>query len=98
MAKVVGNLVSTIKDMGHKGQKLMLARYIDSGGKYVSETFICVDAADAGIGDYVIINTDGGAGQMLLDDPDIIVDCVIAGVVDSLSINRQTVILPRSQP
>ena len=44
---------------------------------------IAFDCADAGIGDTVLVNTDGGAGNMLLNDDFAIVDLVICGVVDS---------------
>ena len=86
MARVVGNVVSTIKDKGHEGLKLMVVRYINQDGAYISNELICTDAADAGIGDVVLVNTDGGAGQMLLDNTDIIIDCVIAGVIDHISV------------
>ena len=78
-------MVSTVKDASHSGLKLMVAVYIDPGGKAVSEEFICADAADAGVGDIVIVNDDGGAGQMLLEDDKVIIDHVIAGVVDHIS-------------
>ncbi len=46
---------------------------------------IAFDCADAGIGDIVLVNIDGGAGNMLLDDDYAIVDLVICGIVDSYS-------------
>ncbi len=88
LAKVVGNVVATVKDESHAGYKLMIARAIDMNGNEVSEDIICFDAADSGIGDTVLINDDGGAGQMLLDDEKCIIDNVIAGVVDHYVWNK----------
>ena len=43
---------------------------------------IAIDAADAGVGDIVLIDTDGGAALMILDDKKAIADWVVCGVVD----------------
>jgi microcompartment protein CcmK/EutM len=86
-------MVSTVKDATHTGLRLMVARYIDLSGEPVSSEFICADGADAGIGDTVIVNDDGGAGQLLLEDSEVIIDCVIAGVVDHISVDGETRIL-----
>ena len=86
LARVVGNVVSTVKDESHSGLKLMIAEHIDFDGNPLSDEFICADAADAGIGDIVLINTDGGAGQQLLEDDNVVIDCVIAGVIDHFSV------------
>ena len=83
LAKVVGNVVSTIKDKGYYGYKLMLVEYFDPVTKKpIPPRMIAFDCADAGVGEIVVVNTDGGAGNMLLDDDFVIVDLTIAGVVD----------------
>ena len=33
LARVVGNVVSTIKDEGYKGQKLMIVEYLNEHGQ-----------------------------------------------------------------
>lgn len=84
LARVVGNVVSTVKERGYYGYKLMLVEYFDpESGVPQGPRMIAFDCADAGIGDTVLVNTDGGAGNMLLDDDFAIVDLVICGVVDS---------------
>jgi len=85
LAKVVGNVVSTIKDDGYNGYKLMLVEYFEPDGAPTGPRMIAFDCADAGVGDIVIVNTDGGAGNMLLEDDYAIVDLVICGIVDSYS-------------
>ncbi|HIV23600.1 MAG TPA: EutN/CcmL family microcompartment protein [Candidatus Merdiplasma excrementigallinarum] len=84
LARVVGNVVSTVKERGYYGYKLMLVEYFDpESGVPQGPRMIAFDCADAGIGDTVLVNTDGGAGNMLLNDDFAIVDLVICGVVDS---------------
>ena len=94
LAKVVGNVVSTVKDDGYNGYKLMLVEYFDPAtGAAQGPLMIAFDCADAGVGDIVIVNTDGGAGNMLFDDEYGIFDLVICGVVDSYTVDGSTRIL-----
>ena len=46
------------------------------------EELIALDAADAGIGDIVLVNNDGGAAQMITGDKTLIASVTICGVVD----------------
>ena len=88
LAKVVGNVVSTIKDDGYHGYKLMLVEYFDpETRKPESPRMIAFDCVDAGVGDIVMVNTDGGAGNLLQGDTYGIFDLTICGVLDGYSIN-----------
>lgn len=91
LAKVVGNVVSTVKDRGYSGKKLMLVEYFEpETGAPAGPRMIAFDCADAGVGDVVVVNTDGGAGNMLMEDDFAIVDLVICGIVDNYSCNGET--------
>lgn len=94
LAKVVGNVVSTVKDEGYNGKKLMLVEYFDPvSQKPEGSRMIAFDCADAGIGDIVLVNIDGGAGNMLLDDNHAIVDLVICGIVDNYTVYGETTVI-----
>lgn len=84
LAKVAGNVVSTIKDESYQGYKLMIVDFLDEHGGMTGERAIAFDAASAGVGDVVLVNVDGGAANMLLDET-IVADFTICGVVDSVS-------------
>ena len=56
LARVVGNVVSTVKDACYTGQKLMIIDYIDENGSLTGNQAIAFDVADAGIGDTVLVN------------------------------------------
>ncbi len=90
LAKVVGNVVSTIKDERFTGYKLMIVEQIDLQGKPVGSRLIALDGAQAGVGDIVIINNDGAAAGMILGDKNIIADVTIAGVLDSITVDDVT--------
>jgi len=91
LGRVVGNVVSTVKNPTHYGYKLLLVEYIDTEGKPIGARQIAFDAAHAGVGDIVLINVDGGAAKMLLEDNEVIADLTICGVLDHFSFDGETV-------
>ncbi len=82
LARVVGNVVSTVKESTHSNYKLLIVRYLDGEGNPVETEQIVFDGADAGVGDLVLVNVDGGAAKMLLRDKEIIADNTACGVID----------------
>ncbi len=86
LARVVGNVVSTIKDKGFDGQKLLIVDFLDEEGNMTGSQDIVFDAADAGIGDTVVVAIDGGAANILLGRH-VVADHTIAGVIDSFSVD-----------
>lgn len=89
LARVIGNVVSTIKDEGFRGQKLLIIDYIDENGRLTGNQAIAFDVADAGIGDTVLVNVDGGAANMFLGRQ-CIADLTICGVLDSVTVDGKT--------
>lgn len=82
LARVVGNVVSTVKERTHSNYKLLIVQYLDGEGNPVETEQIVFDGADAGVGDLVLVNVDGGAAKMLLSDKEIIADNTVCGVID----------------
>ncbi|MEA4938329.1 MAG: EutN/CcmL family microcompartment protein [Christensenella sp.] len=82
LARVVGNVVSTVKERTHSNYKLLIVQYLDGEGNPVETEQIVFDGADAGVGDLVLVNVDGGAAKMVLHDKEIIADNTVCGVID----------------
>lgn len=90
IAKVVGNVVSTIKKDHLKGYKLMIVQPLRLDGSPQGAARIALDGANAGIDDIVLLNNDGGAAVMVIDDKKLIADDTIAGVIDSFTFEGKT--------
>ena len=82
IARVTGTVVSTVKNEKYRGYKLLKPRHLTLEGELTCEELIALDAADAGIGDIVLVNNDGGAAQMITGDKTLIASVTICGVVD----------------
>jgi ethanolamine utilization protein EutN len=82
-AKVVGNIVSTIKNLDLVGAKLLLVQPLDSELK---TAIIAVDCIGAGIGENVLVVHEGGSSRicynMIQNKPNAPVDAVIVGIID----------------
>jgi microcompartment protein CcmK/EutM len=57
-------------------------------GEKPTEDFIALDNSQAGIGDTVLINREGGGARQMLNDPDACVISVIMGIIDSVYISE----------
>lgn len=87
ICRVVGDVVSTIKNEHLRGHKLLLVQPVELDGKTEKgETLIAVDKVDAGPHDLVLVNREGGGARMLLNNPKIPVQAVIVGVIDAIDV------------
>ena len=86
LAKVIGNVVSTIIVRGYESKKILIIQPIDPSGEFKGSSFLAVDAVQAGVGDTVLILEEGGSARAILGEPDsMTVKAVIAGIVDKIS-------------
>lgn len=89
LAKVVGNIVSTQKNVFLKGHKLLVCKQISLDGQFTdNKDVISLDTLDAGIGDRVIIAQEGDAVQQILGNKSTPVNTMIIAIVDNIEINE----------
>lgn len=87
LAKVVGNVVSTIKHQDYERYKILVVQPIDAAHKPVGKSFLAVDGAQAGIGETVLVVDEGGAGRGMLGASEArTLRTVVFGIVDEISL------------
>ncbi|HYW68691.1 MAG TPA: EutN/CcmL family microcompartment protein [bacterium] len=86
IARVIGEVVSTIKHDALHGRKLLVIEKLTEGGDPTGDSQLAVDSVDAGEGDTVLVLDEGGSAGLVteLDNPPI--RTVIVGVIDSVDI------------
>jgi microcompartment protein CcmK/EutM len=84
LGRVTGTVVSTVKDPGYDGRRLMIVAPIDERGAPTGEEFLAVDHAQAGIGDRVLVLLEGNGVRQVLGVTGKMVPILelIVGVVD----------------
>lgn len=84
VARVVGEVVATIKHGDLTGQKLLLVQPVTPAGEAVGRVAIAVDAVQAGPGDLVLVADEGNSAAQVLRRSRGAVRTVIVGVVDDI--------------
>ena len=81
LARVIGDVVSTIKDSGLSSHKLLLLQPITPDRAPAGRTLVAVDAVGAGVGEHVFFVRGREASfPFLPDEPP--TDACIIGIVD----------------
>lgn len=86
IARVLGNVVSTLKEGHHVGKKIMVVQPLDPQGREAGESFLSIDTVQAGQGDLVLVMREGGASRIAVRDETAPVHSVIIGVIDSVNL------------
>jgi ethanolamine utilization protein EutN len=86
IGRVVGNVVSTVKNRKLEGAKLLLVQPLDLDGADRGTAVLAIDSVDAGIGDTVLLTLDGKSAMQALGRGLAAVDAAILGVVDSVDV------------
>ena len=87
LAKTIGTVVSTSKDIHLVGCKLLLTRRIDVSGEMVGLPEVCVDTVGAGGGETVIV-TKGSSARMATERKQSPIDATIVGIVDTVEVDE----------
>ena len=83
LAKVIGTVVSTRKDDGLVGFKLLVLQVEDPQSGKDAQRLIAVDSVGAGVGERVLV-TLGGAARVIGTTVDAPTDATIVGIVDTV--------------
>ena len=84
LARVVGQVVSTQKNPKLEGAKLLLVQPVTADGDPLGSVVLAVDAAQAGVGDTVLLVIEGRAAVSALRRRGAPVDAAVVGIVDQV--------------
>ena len=86
LARVVGNVVATRKDLRLEGRKLLVVKPIDPFGKDEAGYLVAVDTVGAGRNERVLL-VSGSSARMAGGCKDCPVDTAIVGIVDTVAVD-----------
>lgn len=89
MARVVGNVVSTIKHPAYNGKKILILELVDLEGKPTGEYEIGVDYVGAGPGDLVIAGGAPGVAQKVFGIRLAPIRILIMGIIDKYYVGEK---------
>lgn len=82
LARVIGNLVSTVKNESLEGRKIMVVQNLDENLEPFGQPIIALDAIGAGVGELVFWCS-GKEASFPFKRDSTPTDCTIIGIVDS---------------
>jgi len=83
IGRVIGNLVSVVKDPSYEGFKLMVVREINTDGSFAHRSFISADLTGVGVGETVMV-TNGTSSRATPETYEKPIDSVIIAKIDRL--------------
>jgi len=86
IGRVVGELVATQKHPSHEGRKVLLVQPLNLDGSNRGDAVIALDAVDAGVGDKVLIATEGFSAMTAVGRPQSPIDMAVIGFIDHIEL------------
>jgi microcompartment protein CcmK/EutM len=86
IARIVGELVATHKHPSHEGRKLLLVQPLNLDGTNRGDAVVALDAVDAGIGDRVLLATEGFSAMTAVGRPQSPIDMAVIGFIDEIEL------------
>jgi len=86
IARVIGEVVSTVRHDSLAGRKLLIVEKLSTDGEPLDDSLLAVDSVDAGIGDKVLVIDEGSSAAVVTGLPDPPIRTVIVGVIDEVDI------------
>jgi ethanolamine utilization protein EutN len=87
IAHVIGELISTHKHESHVGRKALIVQPVDLDGSNRGDPVIAFDAVDAGVGDRVLLVTEGFSAMTSVGRPQSPIDMAVVGVIDRIELD-----------
>lgn len=84
IGKVTGTFVATQKNDRLRDKKVLIVQPTTPKGKPAGREILAVDVVDAGVGDTVLLMSEGTSTRQILLDDTIPVHTVIVGVIDDI--------------
>jgi ethanolamine utilization protein EutN len=86
IGRVIGEVVATQKHASHAGMKILMVAPLDLADQESGQPFVAFDTVDAGVGDRVLLATDGWAAMTAVGRLNSPIDAAILGVIDEIDL------------
>ena len=87
IGRIIGDIVATQKAPSHKGRKILVVQPLNLDGTDRGDPVLARDAVDAGIGERVLLTTEGFSAMTAVGRPNSPIDAAVIGVIDSVDLH-----------
>jgi ethanolamine utilization protein EutN len=86
IGRVIGDVVATQKAPSHEGRKILVVQPLNLDGSDRGEAVLALDAVDAGIGERVLLATEGFSAMTAVGRPNSPIDMAVIGIIDTVDL------------
>jgi microcompartment protein CcmK/EutM len=86
IGRVIGEVVATHKHASHEGRKVLVVQPLNLDGSDRGDAVLALDAVDAGVGDRILLATDGWAASSATGRPQSPIDMAVIGFIDQIEV------------
>ena len=86
IGRIIGDVVATQKSPSHEGRKILVVQALNLDGSDRGEAVLALDAVGAGVGDRVLIVSEGFSAMTAVGRPNSPIDMAVIGVVDAVDL------------
>lgn len=90
IARVIGEVWATQKHPSHEGQKILYVQPLDLDGTEKGDPLLALDALDAGVGERVLVATEGFSAMTAVGRPNSPISTAVIGVIDTVDLGGDT--------
>ena len=86
IGRVIGEMISTHKHSSHVGRKALMVQPLNLDGSNRGDAVVALDAVDAGVGDRVLLVTEGFSAMTSVGRPQSPIDMAVIGFIDEIDL------------
>lgn len=86
IGRVIGDVVATQKAPSHVGRKILVVQPLNLDGSDRGEAVLALDAVDAGVGERVLLASEGYSAMTSVGRPNSPIDMAVIGVIDEVDL------------
>ena len=86
IGRVIGDVVATQKAPSHVGRKILVVQPLNLDGSDRGDAVLALDAVGAGIGERVLIVTEGFSAMTAVERPNSPIDMAVVGIIDAVEL------------
>ena len=87
IARVIGDVVASQKVPSHEGRKILVVQPLELDGSDRGEAVLALDAVGAGVGERVLLSTEGFSAMTAVGRPNSPIDAAVIGVIDAVDLD-----------
>lgn len=88
ISRVIGEAVATHKHPAHEGRKILIVQPLNLDFTNRGDAVVALDGVGAGVGDLVLLNTEGFSAMTAVDRPPFSpIDMAVVGFIDQIDLS-----------